>query len=451
MDPYEGYLILLGLIAGYIGVVVFLYRTGRTGGDRPVSLYGPALMIKTQRGRGLLDRIGRAAPRFWSVLGDLGVALMALAMVVIVGLLALEAVLISQVPASAAPSPQTALGIPGINPIIPIGYGLLALILGVVIHECFHGILARSQKIGVKSLGVLWLVIPIGAFVEQDDVDMTAAPRRQRVRVIGAGVLANFAIAVVCFALCGATLSSSVASNANGVAVEGVLSGYPAANASLGPGDILVAVNGTATPTNLALENALGATHGGERIAVAYVPPSSRSVRTIEVVLAPYEEYSHSTTDGTKGFLGVSIAPLTPSQLTGVLTVPWQTGGNFFTGAALWTILPLWTLEPVQGTTLDYYHATGPLSGLGIGGVWVLANVLYWLSWMNLLLGLSNALPIYPFDGGLLFRDFSSGLLARVRRGWDLAKRDRAAGEMTTAASLLLVFLIAWLFIGPRL
>lgn len=446
----EPYLIVLGLIAGYAAAVLYLRASGRTGPERTLSLFGPALMIKTRRGRGLLDRLG-SYRRFWSVAGDVAIALMALAMIVVVGLLALEAVLISQVPASEAPSPQTALGIPGINPIIPVGYGLLALIVGVVIHEVFHGIVARSQKIGVKSLGILWLVIPIGAFVEQEEADMTSASRRRRDRVVGAGVLANFLVAALCFGVCSTVLVGSVAANATGVGIAGVLPDYPAANASLAAGDIVTAVNGTSTPNNVALENALALTRPGESIAVSFVPPGATATRTIDVTLAPAEEYSHVSADAHKGFLGISVTGLTPGQLSGVLSAPWQVSGGPVVGLAIWTILPLLELQPVQGTYLSYYHATGPLAGLGVGGLFTIVNVFYWLSWMNLLLGLSNSLPIYPFDGGLLFRDFSGGVISRLRSGWDAARRERAAGEVALAASFLLVFLLAWLFIGPHL
>jgi len=133
--------------------------------------------------------------------GDLGVALAAVAMATIVLLLVLGAIVSTRLSPAQAPSPSEALGLPGINPIIPLGYGILALVVGIVLHELMHGILARSQKIGVKSLGILWFVVPIGAFVEQDDAEMLAAPRRQRDRVAAAGVLANFALAVVFFAL----------------------------------------------------------------------------------------------------------------------------------------------------------------------------------------------------------------------------------------------------------
>ena len=86
-----------------------------------------------------------------------------------------------------------------------------------------------------------------------------------------------------------------------------------------------------------------------------------------------------------------------------------------------------------------------------MGNVLILVNILYWLTWMSLLLGLSNALPLIPLDGNLLFRDWVSAVASRVRKGWSSAQLDRFANQMTVAASLVIVFLILWQFVGPRL
>jgi len=198
VDPYLGYEIALAAVVVYGLVVYLLWRNGRIGADRNVSLLGPALMLKTGRGRAALDRWGRFV-RFWTWVSDLGVALAALAMVAIVGLLVVCAIVSTRLTPAQAPSVSEAIGLPGINPIIPVGYGILALVVGIVLHELSHGVVARSQKIGVKSLGILWFVVPVGAFVEQDDADMNAASRRRRDRVAAAGVLANFVLAVVFF------------------------------------------------------------------------------------------------------------------------------------------------------------------------------------------------------------------------------------------------------------
>jgi membrane-associated protease RseP (regulator of RpoE activity) len=444
VDPYLGYEIALLLIAGYFAIVYALYASGRIAPDRPLSLFGPALMTKTRKGRALLDRWGRFR-RFWSVVGDLGVVLAAVAMVTIFLLLLIGAILSFRLTPATAPTPTEALGLPGINPFIPLGYGILALVVGIVLHELLHGIIARSQNIGVKSLGILWFVVPIGAFVEQDDAEMLAAPRRQRDRVAAAGVLANFALAVVFFTLLSGLVATSVAPNANGVGVATVDSGTPAANASLAPGDIITAVNGTNTTTVSLFETALSHTTPGENVTVAYYSASLGRSLSTTVRLAP------SPSVKGRGFLGVAVNAITPAEMKQVLISPLGSDQGPFAGSADWLVLPLAALEPVQGSTTSYFHLTGAFAGANPNAFWVGANILYWLAWMDLLLGLSNALPLFPLDGGLLFRDFAASLAARVKRGWNAARVEAFAGRAVTASSLLVLLLLVWQFVVPRL
>ncbi|HEV2429528.1 MAG TPA: M50 family metallopeptidase, partial [Thermoplasmata archaeon] len=371
--------------------------------------------------------------------------------IVVVALLSIDAVIALRVPASAAPQPAEALGIPGVNPFIPIGYGIVALVIGIVFHEMLHGVVARSQGIGVKSVGILWFVVPIGAFVEQNEAEMLAARRRPRARVAAAGVLANFALTVVFFLALSALVAGSVAPNATGVGVAYVLPGYPAQGAGLAAGDIITSVNGTPTPTSGALFEALANTSAHQTVDLTYF--SSSQGRSIDrpVTLASLSRYTNVSSDASKAFLGVSTTFLTPAQLKGVFVDPLASPYGPILGATYWLVLPIAGLEPVQGSTLGFYHVTGPMSALGPGGFWLVANVLFWLAWMNLLLGLSNALPLVPLDGGLLFRDFASGTAARFRRGLDAARLDRIGGIAVAASSALVLFLLVWQFVAPHL
>ena len=443
-NPYFGYEIALAVVVAYGVIVYALYRSGRIGPDRPVSLLGPALMIKTTRGRSALDRWGRFR-RFWTRVSDLGIALAVVAMGVILGLLVLDAVISVHLNASTAPPVTEALGLPGINPIIPIGYGIVALVVGVVLHELAHGVVARSQGIGVKSLGILWCVVPVGAFVEQDDAEMMAASRRKRDRVAAAGVLANFALTLIFFVALSLVVAAGVQPNANGVGIALVEPGTPAANATLVPGDILTSINGTATTNNTLFESSLVDTHPGEVITIVYYSAANQSLVTTRVTLAP------SPTVAGRGFLGVAVTDLTPAQLKQTLVWPLGSSLGPTEGALYWLVLPLATLEPVSGSTISFFHLSGPFAGASPEAFWLGANVLYWLAWMNLLLGLSNALPLVPLDGGLLFRDFMASVAARVRKGWDAAHLDEFGGRAVTVSSLLVLVLLLWQFIVPRL
>ncbi len=444
LAAWVGYAILAALIALYALVVIVLYRSGRVGPDRSLSLLGPLLMTKTQRGLGLLDRLGRFK-RFWSAMGDLGRVLAAAAMALIVVVLAIEAVLAFGIGAARAPTPSEALGLPGINPFIPLGYGLVAIVIGIVIHELFHGIMARSQNIGVKSVGILWLVVPVGAFVEQDDTQMQAASPRARDRVGAAGVLANFLIATVTFLLLAIVVTSSIQPVAPGVGLVEVVGGTPAAGIGLHAGDIITRLNGTATTTNTLLLNILDNSHPGQSMTLTWWSASQGRYLSGTVTLAtsPYV--------AGRGFLGVEPSYVTPAGLLTTMATPWASSSGALTGFLTWIVLPPAGASPVTGPSLSFYRATGPLAGLGVDNVWVLANLLYWLTWMNLLLGLSNALPLIPLDGNLLFRDWVSGIAARVRKGWTASQLEIFSGKMTVAASLLIVFLLLWQFVAPRL
>ena len=444
MDPYLGYAIAVALVVVYGLVVYYLWRSGRTGPDRRLTLFGPALMLKTGRGRAALDRWGRFV-RFWSAVSDLGIALAVLAMGTIVALLLVGAVVSTRLTPAQAPNPSEAIGLPGINPVIPIGYGIVALVVGIVLHELSHGVVARSQKIGVKSLGILWCVIPVGAFVEQDDADMAAASRRRRDRVAAAGVLANFVLAVVFFVALSGLVASSVATNANGVGIAYVEPNTPAANNSLAAGDIIMSLDHNATPTVASFETAIDHTQPGKTVALTYY--SAASGRPV------YANFSLAAnpSNHSRGYLGVAIYGLTPAQLRQTLVWPAGSSAGPWVGTVDWLILPLATLEPIGAPTSSFYHLTGPLAGASPGAFWIGANVLYWLAWMNLLLGLSNALPLVPLDGGLLFRDFAASVAARLRSGWTNAHLDAFGARAAVVASLLVLVLLAWQFVVPRL
>lgn len=448
MDAYLGYEIALVLVAVYAGIVYALWRTGHIGPERSLSLFGPALMTKTRRGRSFLDRVGRFV-RFWTVLGDLGIVLAVIAMGVIMALLVTGAVASLHTPASRAPSPAQALGLPGINPIIPLGYGIVALVVGIVLHEIFHGFVARSQKIGVKSLGILWFVVPVGAFVEQDDADMAAASRRRRDRVAAAGVLANFVLALLFFLALSGLIAGSVAPNASGIGVASVEAGSAAANATLAAGDIITGVNGTSTPSVGAFQSALALTRPNQTVAITFYSSAQEALVTSSTRLGTPPPSLHL--NASHGYLGVTVYALSPAELKQILVWPAGSHAGALEGSVDWLILPLATIEPVSGPTVQFFHLTGPLAAAGPGTFWLVANTLYWLAWMNLLLGLSNALPLVPLDGGLLFRDFASAIAARVKRGWSAARLDEFGGRAAALSTAIVLVLLVWQFVVPRL
>ena len=83
--------------------------------------------------------------------------------------------------------------VPGSPIFVPLVPGIIALMILMVVHELSHGIVARAEKLKVKSLGILTLgIFPIGAFTEPDEEELKKTSMRKRLRVYAAGSMANF-------------------------------------------------------------------------------------------------------------------------------------------------------------------------------------------------------------------------------------------------------------------
>jgi membrane-associated protease RseP (regulator of RpoE activity) len=460
----NGYFWLAVALLLYGLIVYGLWRTGRVGRDRPLSLLGPLLMVKTLRGRQLIERVARFR-RGWNLFGDVGIVLAFAGMVSMFALLVYGAVRASSIPASQAPSPASALSIPGLNPLLPLGYGLLALVVGVVLHELSHGVLARANGIRVKSLGVLFLVIPLGAFVEQDEEDMNGATRRRRDRVAAAGVMSNFVLAVIFFLALSAVVTTSVHPKASGVGIAAVFPGSGAANATIAAGDILVSFNGSATPNSSALVAGLAHAHPGQTVTVGWYSQASQRLISAPVTLGAataylsYERGNRSAEE--QAFLGISEYPLPPQVLSGVLGNPFTSNlegislrGGFpsgLTGSLLFLALPGTQMLPLDGTVGQFYAVSGPMAVLGAPATFVVVNALYWLVWINFLLGIFNALPAVPLDGSFLFRDIVGGTLRRARPKMPQGQVDALVGGLSVLISFTVLLLIVWEFLGPYL
>ncbi len=189
-------LALLAVVFWLIGIYAMANRIRRS---KHFSLYGPALMVKTSKNRNILDRI---ASRFPAV----GFSKLSVAMFLIWGILSLafliyEAYLISQVHVATSPPLNEYLAIPGINPAIPVIYGTVALFIAVVLHEMMHGVVARKHGINVKSVGGLFFIVPLGAFVEPDQDEISKADPVVRRRIFASGAGINIIITLVSFLL----------------------------------------------------------------------------------------------------------------------------------------------------------------------------------------------------------------------------------------------------------
>ena len=105
------------------------------------------------------------------------------------------------------------------------------------------------------------------------------------------------------------------------------------------------------------------------------------------------------------------------------------------------------TIVPFHAPITDVYEVGGPMGVLPEGAFWFMANTVFYLFWLNILLALFNALPAYPLDGGFIFKD-SLVLLGMNFRGANAEKLERIAGKVTvfTTVCVFGLILVTWLY-----
>lgn len=454
----DGLLVFVGCVVLY---GVFYYAVGvkkLLKGFEPV---GPLLLWKTQAGIKSMDRLSRAR-RFWAVFGDLGIVMTVTMGALMLLLLVLQLVAFATDPVTIsrnAPPPITLVGLPGVNPIIPLWWGIIGLVVALVVHEGAHGVLARLHGMRVKSTGLLFLVVPVGAFVEPDEKDLERSSVRAKNRVFAAGPWSNLIVAVLAGSLFSMLFVGALAAPADdGVTVTQVFPGTGAAAAGIQPGDRLLSAtgefaadcggapvcqtlgagNGTADPAN-ATADANGTADASGNDAFAPAGPSTvtfvnqtvfseamnrtaanqtfaftyargDAVSTVDVTLT--DRHAALAADGRtppdwtrgKGFLGVSsLDGRTLGVIRDQLAHPFSEGG-----LGLLFFYPLFVFS--QGIDIlnppysEFFAVTGPMAAIGPVAFFALANVCYWVFWLNLMLGTFNALPAGPLDGGQMFR-----------------------------------------------
>lgn len=219
-----------------------------------ISAYGPVLMIRTLRGQKFLDKLA-VHKKVWRIFASIGLPAMLIGMLVMFLLiLFIDYSLIISFKTQTIPppgkfnEPRNIFLIPGVNEYIPLVWGLIALIITLIVHEFSHAILCKVEGVRVKSMGILFALLPIGGFAEPDEEQLMGkkgnniATRTQRVRILTSGVMANFTTALLSFILFFSLLGSL--SPVGDVFVKEVIAGYPAEQAGVKPNMILTEING---------------------------------------------------------------------------------------------------------------------------------------------------------------------------------------------------------------
>ncbi|HIP24991.1 MAG TPA: PDZ domain-containing protein [Archaeoglobus profundus] len=458
---------IVGIVILYWVSIEILKKRGILE-KRNITAIGPILMIRSVRVLNLLDRFSRPK-KFWKITSTLGILVTFIGMFFMLSLIILmDIVLLTSPPKpSALTHPRNILLIPGINEFIPLVWGIIGLIVTLVVHEFSHAVICRVENVRVKSLGVLFALIPIGGFAEPNEEDIKKVSVMQRLRIYSAGIMSNFIVALIAFLmfihLLGyltphiVVVKSNIVENGSvivsvngvkvhnqeeldkvlklanekvvieirykngtieklelnkiaGVYVTGIWKGYPAEEAGLRKGMVIVKVNNVETPTLKSFIEVMKSTKPNQTIKVyAY---DGEKIRIFNVTLVRAPSNGH-------GFMGVYI------------------GGDYLSGMILGYSDQI--LISLQSLPSNLMHVNGwlsliamPLLFRGFGKeitnyftptdfwknygelLFYILNTLYWIGWFNFYIGLFNCLPAIPLDGGRMLRDLLSFLFSET-------------------------------------
>ena len=439
-------------------------------------MLGFVLMVRTSMGQRLLERM--ASPRrFWRWYGEACLWICWASMGIVGLFLLLAVVALITMPPQEATIPASQLlvvSVPGLSPVFPLGWGLFALIVTLVIHEFGHGLLARAHGMRVRSFGAL--VVGPRRSVPSPNLKPRNSCGRLHESANGssqAGPGTNIFASMLLLLLLGFAGHHIVASD-DGVYAQGIVVDSAAQEAGFGPYDVLQSIDGNVILDLASFSDLMQDYTAGQEVILTYLDHETGSEVTASATLG--DKHAHYIESGASeeglvaagiepgdAFLGVSgltsttqgidrlVGPMDssldltfgerllrlPIQMLILISVPIDNGGI--------SMLPE---ERSMLTSADTF--VGNL--FGMGGLMFLVNMAFWLIWLNILLGFTNLIPMVPFDGGHIFRDMVHAALTRIRSigrrfgTWDLRPItiERLSSKASSLSSaILLVVLVA--------
>jgi regulator of sigma E protease len=331
--------------------------------------------------------------------------------------------------------------------IIGIIVGLFVLVFLVAAHELGHAIVAKRNGVVVEEFGIgfpprAWAKklkngvlftlnwLPLGGFVklqgEHDAADKKgdygAATFWQKTKILFAGVVVNWLIAVILLTLLALTGLPKIIPNqfsvpsdttvvSGPVQIGTVSPGYPAEKAGLKTGDKIISLNGEAIDSATELITVSKAARG-ETVPVVYERENTKT--TVEVALRDSDAAVLGASLGQRESIKATwSAPIVGVVTTGQFTVVTVQGlgelvGNFF-GGLFGQLNTNESSRAAASEQLDKagQSVAGPIGILGVifpeASEAGLSQVVFLAAIISLTLAVMNTLPIPSLDGGRWF------------------------------------------------
>ena len=221
-----------------------------------------------------------------------------------------------------------------------------------------------------------------------------------KIRMFGAGITNNLVVGFSCFVLL--ILFMGLVTPIGLPIIHGVYKDYPADRAGIPPGSIVTAINGVPISSRNDISNILNTTRPGDTLV--FTAGKDTNVKDYPLTLTAWPA---DIPGRTSGFMGVEYYDgtavmavvrglLSPIGFFQFLIIPFtsDTGVQFLRILAFDTPDTTYYMVPFQG-------------------FWGVIHLLFWCAWINLNVGIFNAIPMIPLDGGYIFKEGVDRLLDR--------------------------------------
>lgn len=367
---------------------------------------GIFLLWRTEKGKKFIDKLVTKYEAFFQKLGKINVFTSIAAVLVVTGVLVFQLIFtVEQTETVTQLQIEEAIILPGFA--IPIFYGAFALGVAIIVHEFSHGIFARLEDMGISSLGVgIFLLIPL-AFVEPDEEDVEKSSRLAKIKMYAAGVSTNLYVALASMAVVALVISLAFNPVSLGLGITSVDEKSPAYNSEIRENMIIEGINNQEVTSINDYQNILSEIKPGETLKI-----DTRENGVFTVTLGEKEGAA---------YIGIGGFSLKGFQ------------DNFKS--------PLMYISPQIGQMMNlfetgFYTETIP-SEISL----TIAQAGFWLALVNFWLGIINMMPIYPIDGGKVFKEIIDSLIDRTRY---IRNKKRASKYIVTAVSVtfLMIYLL---------
>jgi len=424
--------LVIALICLAAYAVVALYIRDHHIWEDHITFYGPFLALKTER-VGFFDK-ARKYSGFLRIYGSAGVVMVVVisALMALMLIVSVRMTLLIQPEPTGIYEPQNLLLLPGINEFVPFTFAVwFAFVLTLVIHEFGHAMLCRVEDIKVKSMGILFAVIPIGAFVEPDEEDVENTKGMPKIRMLGAGITNNLVVGFACFAVMALLLGTAVPTDQP--VIYGVYKDYPADIAGIPHDSVVLSLDGVPVSSREEVADLLKERQPGDGVSLLLDNQGKKSPYNVTL-----GEWPEGLGEHENGFMGITYFDaqsadrlldgfFSPIGFFMMITVPFDQsmGGKYLKVLAFDT------------PDTDLYETPFPY-------FWGLIHVLFWSAWININVGIFNALPMVPLDGGYIFEEGAKRFLGR----WG---KEHLARYLVSAVSWLILFMIISMIALPYL